>query len=181
MDKNYFIQLTSNLYRLTLLFPKKEPLRYKIREVADEVLAKLVQIDLTGSIPVNKLILELQKDLEILDSFFEIAKIQNWVSYFDVLEIQKEYSKIREVIKGVKEDSEANFSISLSPRQEKILVIVKEKRRIQLGDLIPIFPEISRRTLIRDCEFLCQAGLIIREGSGRGSSYCLKCDMSHLA
>ena len=39
MDKNSLIELTNKVYKLTLLFPKKEPLRYKIREVADDILA----------------------------------------------------------------------------------------------------------------------------------------------
>jgi len=96
MDKNYFIKLTTNLYRLTLLFPKKEPLRYKVRGLADEILGNCVLV-LGGSPSQSKnLILETKKDLEILDSYLELAKSQNWVSPFDVLEIQKEYSKIRQ-------------------------------------------------------------------------------------
>ena len=44
MDKEYFIKLTSDLYQLTLFFPKKEPLRYKMRELANNVLASLTMI-----------------------------------------------------------------------------------------------------------------------------------------
>ena len=42
MDKEYLIQLAKNAYNLTLLFPKKDPLRYKVRELADEVLEFLI-------------------------------------------------------------------------------------------------------------------------------------------
>ena len=42
MDKEKVIDLTNKVYRQTLLFPKKEPLRYKIREVADDFLAKFI-------------------------------------------------------------------------------------------------------------------------------------------
>ena len=42
MDKNTFIQLAKDAYRLTLLFPNREPLRYKIREVADDIVACFV-------------------------------------------------------------------------------------------------------------------------------------------
>ena len=75
MDKNHLIQLTQNLYRLTLLFPKKEPLRYKMRELADDILANYLQIQLTEARPLQVL-----DKLEILDSFFEVAKAQNWVA-----------------------------------------------------------------------------------------------------
>jgi len=39
MNKENLTQITNELYRLTLLFPKKEPLRYKMRELADDILA----------------------------------------------------------------------------------------------------------------------------------------------
>jgi len=42
MDRSFLIQLTNEIYRLTLLFPKKEPLRYKMRELADDILANFL-------------------------------------------------------------------------------------------------------------------------------------------
>ena len=44
MKRDELIQLTNVVYRLTLLFPKKEPLRYKIREVADDILTTVLRI-----------------------------------------------------------------------------------------------------------------------------------------
>jgi len=182
MDKNYLIQLTNNLYRLTLLFPKKEPLRYKMRELADDILAK-----------------PNEKDLEVLDSFFEVAKSQNWVSPNDILEIQKEYSKLKEDL----EKSESRIGdvevrpqqippqqvpieigsrlvqndgdrISINQRQEKILEILKEKGKAQVGELKQIFPEVSKRTLRRDFEFLLKQGKIERIGERNDTFYRLK-------
>jgi len=42
MEKKFLLQFTNELYRLTLLFPKKEPLRYKMRELADDILANFL-------------------------------------------------------------------------------------------------------------------------------------------
>lgn len=42
MEKKFLLQITNELYRLTLLFPKKEPLRYKMRELADDILANFL-------------------------------------------------------------------------------------------------------------------------------------------
>jgi len=89
MNKQLLIQLTNNLYRLTLLFPKKEPLRYKMREKADDILAK-----------------PNEKDLEVLDSFFEVALVQNWVSPSDILAIKKGYDNLREILKKYKPEKE---------------------------------------------------------------------------
>lgn len=106
MDKNNLYDLTNRLYRLTLLFPKKEPLRYKMREAADEILANLVNWESLNNPNPGKyaggaeaknreIIFAIEKDLEVLNSYFEVAKWQNWLNYFDVLEIQEEYVKIK--------------------------------------------------------------------------------------
>ena len=92
MDRSFLIQLTNDLYKLTLLFPKKEPLRYKIRELADSILASLVNQH-------PRLINSVLETLEILDSYFEVAKAQNWVSPSEILAIQKEYANLREELK----------------------------------------------------------------------------------
>ena len=191
MDKDYFIQLTANLYRLTLLFPKKEPLRYKTRELADDILANSTLI-LRGSFHKSKnLILETEKDLEVLNSFFEIAKNQNWVSPFDVLEVQKEYSKIGEEIKKLsgstlptteavsseaepREVDPRKVEGRGSGRQEKILEILKEKGKAQVWELKQIFPEVSKRTLRRDFENLLNQGFIERMGERNETFYQLK-------
>jgi len=116
MDKFFLIQLTTNLYRLTLLFPKKEPLRYKIRELADEILANFLRImnqyeyTNTSSKKTENRSLQILEDLKILDSFFEVAKAQNWVSPAETLKLQQEYSKLKENLK-----TQANFNRSLVP------------------------------------------------------------------
>ena len=80
MNKEFLIQLTQNLYRLTLLFPKKDPIRYKMREIADDILENFLRITNTASKKAENCSPQLLKDLEILDCFFEVAKNQNWVS-----------------------------------------------------------------------------------------------------
>ena len=184
MDKEYFIQLTSNLYRLTLLFPKKEPLRYKIRGLTDDILANLISI-LKGDFHKSKnLIAETERNLEILDGFFEVAKAQNWVSPLDILEVQKEYSKIREEIEKVKEtestekleevSSEISFPQEISNRHQRILGILKEREAVQVGEIVKVFPEVSKRTLRRDFRFLVRQGLVERVGEKNKTFYRLR-------
>ncbi len=70
MDKEFFIKLTANIYRLTLLFPKKEPLRFKMREIANKILADSILI-LRGHFRSSEnLFFEVRKDIEVLDGFF---------------------------------------------------------------------------------------------------------------
>jgi DNA-binding transcriptional ArsR family regulator len=190
MDKEYFIQLTKNLYHLTLLFPKKEPLRYKMRELVDEILANLLSI-LEGNFHKSgNFVVEIEKDLEVLDSYFEVAIDQNWVRPEDVLEIQKEYSNIKEEIESVEKEertipilpilgninkkpveSDNDF---INERQQKILDILREKGKTQVGQLVSVFPQISKRTLRRDFRSLLKRGLIERIGEKNYTFYQVK-------
>ena len=167
MDKNNLIELTNKVYKLTLLFPKKEPLRYKIREVADDILA------------YNSSSKKLQENLSILKKYFEVAKYQNWVSYFDILEIEKKYDKIAirdpvSVELSVKKANGDRISGALDSRKEKILEILKEKEKIQVWEVNEILSDVSKRTLRRDFEQLLKQGLVERIGERNETFYCLK-------
>jgi hypothetical protein len=186
MNKDFLIQLTNNLYRLTLLFPKKEPLRYKMRELADDILAK-----------------PNEKDLEVLNKFFEVAKVQSWVSPFDVMAIQKDYDNIREELNLVSEKTPQIFPETVAPRtlskiidnstvpeimsrmsevppsernerQERILAFLRENGRAQVWEVKQVFPEVTKRTLRRDFEQMLNQGLIERMGEKNNTFYQVK-------
>jgi hypothetical protein len=188
MNKDFLIQLTNSLYRLTLLFPKKEPLRYKMRELADDILVR----------PSDK-------DLEALDRFFEVAKVQNWVSPFDILAIQKDYDNIREELSLVSEKMPNIFSETAVPRvfskliedsnsiidqkfpdnqemhpsernerQERILAFLRENGRAQVWEVKQVFPEVTKRTLRRDFEQMLNQGIIERMGEKNNTFYQAK-------
>ncbi len=206
MEQENIISLTNKIYNLTLLFPKKEPLRYKIREVGDEILKGIIEWDVLHSHnPVRflnversekeKVIINLEKNFNILKGYFAIFKRQNWVSFFDILEIEKEYNKIEEEIKikanylysgGVeKENSEKKEKIplkkakqeksdnftNLNERQEKIIDFLKKNSRSQVWQIKNIFPDISKRTLRRDFEQLLRKGIIKRKGERNNTFY----------
>ena len=116
MDRDFLIQLTNSLYRLTLLFPKKEPLRYKMREIADDILADLIKLSPEVSAEVgppqvkNKRVENVipWAGLEVLDGFFEVAKEQNWVSPEEILKLQENYSKLKEELKTEVEEDKSS-------------------------------------------------------------------------
>ena len=182
MNKDFLIQLTNNLYQLTLLFPKKEPLRYKMRELADEILNDFYKDQ-------NP---EIFKNLEILDSFFEVVKNQSWVSQNDILSLQEEYSKLKEDFKNSPQPNQAlekvkifdelkttelgteNISQFSNSRHGKILGILKEKGRAQVWEIKQIFPEVSKRTLRRDFEQMVNQGIIERMGERNDTFYQVK-------
>jgi len=120
MDKNRVIETTNELYRLTLLFPKKEPLRFKMREIADEILANFVTYFNPSPNTLNPVAVQSSNNLfEVLDSFFEVAKQQNWVKPADILNLQDEYKVIgQEIEKEVKQTDIVNKEEPESQKQE---------------------------------------------------------------
>jgi len=171
MNRDFLIQLTGKLYRLTLFFPKKEPLRYKMRELADNFLLK-----------------PNEKDLEALDSFFEIALAQNWVSPSDLLAIKQEYANLSGELKKPKQEkkkgspefapvkvyTQASSTGYNSDRHEKILEFLKENGRAQVWQIKQILPDVSKRTLRRDFESMLGKGKIERLGERNNTFYQIK-------
>ena len=195
MEKKFLLQITNELYRMTLLFPKKEPLRYKMREIGDEILAKCLTSDVKQDPTQHP---ELNNSLEVLDSFFEVAKNQNWIKPEDFLNLQKEYSKLRENLEKleIKNPPVKNVDVGrqhqpteVRPlqnsdsrsrqegRQEKILTFLKEKEKAQVWQIKQIFPQTSKRTLRRDFENLFKQGIIERIGE-RNETYYIRARQS---
>ena len=163
MDKQHLIDLTNVVYKLTLLFPKKEPLRYKMRETADDILAR----NLTKQ--------DLGNNLEVLDGFFEVAKGQNWVKPEQLLEIQKEYAKLRKSNPhGVESNPKGSEVGPLPERQERILAFLREQGRVQVWQVKEVMSEVTKRTLRRDFEALLKQGLIERIGERNNTFYQIK-------
>ena len=188
LNKENLIELTNNLYRLTLLFPKKEPLRYKMRELADEILANSLRIA-ENSKTVENCSRPILEELEVLDSFFEVAKSQNWVKKEELLNLQQEYIKLKEDLEKSTIQNVEVQNVEVRPpqipqlipgpgkeinqRQEKILAFLRENGRAQVWQAKQILPEVSKRTLRRDFEFLLKQGKIERIGERNETFYQL--------
>jgi predicted HTH transcriptional regulator len=188
MEKDYLIKLTLAVYKVTELFPEKEPLRYQIREKANEILAELISDNPGLSLEKKE---ELLEKIGAINAYFEIARYQNWVNEKNLVVLEREYAKL----KNIQEFSEKNKELSskegrvlqtkkhqikenppkqpvlpkISPiqRQEKILNLLKYKKRITLSELRKIFPQVSSRTLRRDMEAIFKKGLISRKRKGQ--------------
>ena len=60
---------------------------------------------------------------------------------------------------------------ALQRRQQKILEILKERGKAQVGDFKKIFPSVSKRTLRRDFRGLTDNGLVERIGEKNDTFY----------
>ena len=145
MEKSQIIELTKEIYKVTLLFPRKEPLRYKMRETATEVLEDFAALDVLDNKDFDRysgqaesmkrdIIFSLEKGLSTLNSYFEVAKWQRWVDYFDVLSIQEKYVKIKELLirsdANVETRQNLNFSFNFQKTENIALTasVVQEKQ-----------------------------------------------------
>lgn len=168
-NREYLVKLTCAVYKVTDGFPENEPLKFKIREIAAQVLADIILIQ-------NKIGREqFSANIDILTAYFDLAKSQNWVDSKNFLILQQKYNKIK---KELLESSESNQKPSqsfaklrlgsenqnLSERQKKILQILKKREKAQVGELQKTFSDVSKRTLRRDLDDLLGQGLVDRVG-----------------
>lgn len=190
MKEKELVELTNKVYRQTLLFPKREPLRYKVRETADDILRYVVEWEASKN---KDLLFEIEKNLKVIKAYLNIVKWQNWVSYFDIIRIELEYDKVKKYygnqqsvkVETVKEKVRVGKSLSagrqeekiikkdLTSREKKILDILKQKEKVQVGDIKEIMKDVSKRTLRRDFDDLLKQNLVERVGQSNETYYVL--------
>jgi len=180
MDRNYLIKLTLAIYKVTKVFPNKEPLKFLIREKADQILADFI---------LKSKVKNIQENIDIINGYFEIAKKQNWVDELNFLVLKREYNEVTEELEGEIGKTEKKEKISkkilkssnphpdpiiLNNRCERILDILREKEKAQIWEFKKLFPEVTKRTLRRDFEFLLKQRMVIRAGENNNVYYMLK-------
>jgi len=111
MDKNTLTGLAKDIYQLTLLFPTREPLRYKLREIADDAIAEFIM-------KKNNYLDNLERLFEVINSYLEIAIVQNWVSPAKIDEIKNNYAQAtQELTETKKEPSPVNHNQNFSKEE----------------------------------------------------------------
>ena len=147
----FFLKLTLAVHKVTELLPAGEQLKDQIRELADRVLADFLLNN------TEKAFRKIQELMGLLD----LAEAKNWVDPRNFEVLRREYGKI-EIEKPVR---------AVSGRKEKILKTINGSGKTKLGDLVRAFPDVNRRTLLRDLGEFTKIGLLVRNGSGRGAHY----------
>lgn len=127
MDKSHFIKLTLAVYRVTGLFPEDEPLRQKIRNKANDILAGLISANPNPAAEKKTLL----KDIEILRSYFDLAEAQNWVESLNFLVLCREYDKIEQYLRQPAADPLRLLGLSLEKQIEEPKIENKPKLKPQ--------------------------------------------------
>ena len=188
MDKDYLIKLTLAVYRVTELFPVREPLRIDIRKRANRILADSVLIFSQNPVNLakeqkNKVFEQILGNIEVLQGYFEVAQAQKWLEEANFLVLKREYAKMGQEIskkppkkqnKPFKQSTEDSPLSVGNERCGRILEVLRQKEKAQIWEFKKIFPQVTKRTLRRDFGYLLTRGLVERIGDGKWTFYKLK-------
>lgn len=187
------LNLSLAIYRVSQNFPEGEVLGAQMKELGNEIAGSLAEKDYSSVL----------KRIERLQIYFRIARQQKWVRAINWSILEFEYYRIsQEVIlilqagegrNSKKKESEGIMShniqkerkspvqkeknpapIRLSDRQDKILKQLRVKQVLKLADLLPLFKDVSERTLRYDLQTLLENRLIEKNGVNKGVTYFLK-------
>jgi len=61
-----------------------------------------------------------------------------------------------------------------NPRQDEILKYLQKNKKVTVGQLLKLFPNITDRTLRRDLNKMEKQGMVVRSGSTKSVHYTLK-------
>ena len=86
--------------------------------------------------------------------------------FYIVFRQSKKYLKMAGQEKGNEEKTS-----SLNIRQKKAFDLIKQRGRLTMKEYINLCPEVNRRTLTRDLNYLMKSGLVIRRGKGKRDLY----------
>jgi len=191
MESSYLIKLSLVLYKVTESIPDGEPLRSCIREKANSILENLILLSKSPAGLKKEQQGQTETDIESLLAYFKIAGEQEWANkeYFMVL--AKEYKQIKREIeqslekKKVEKPQPSNPTPVSKPvskpskvlagkkRCKEILRLLENRDSLQVKDLQEVFPNVTKRTLRRDFEFLLNQGLVKRVGERSDTEYRL--------
>lgn len=176
MDKDYLIKLTLAVHQASEWWPGNVFLKFKIRNLVNEILADFILISHTN--PGSDVCSRITKNIQALKQDLKELRAQKLIDRKDFLLFQREYNRIgegvaalvpaqpRERIAAEKQESKVRDPVigGLNQRQQKILQILERKEKIQVWELKKVFPNLSKRTLRRDLESLLKKELIRRNG-----------------
>jgi ATP-dependent DNA helicase RecG len=94
-------------------------------------------------------------DIELNDNYFYVTFKQS-----------REYLEMAD-----KEKAKEELLAKLNERQKKAFRYVREKGKITMKDYMELCPDVNRKTLTRDLNYLIKLGLVIRKGKGKRDLY----------
>ena len=109
------------------------------------------------------------------DRIREICKKEN--APFPDIELNENYFYVtfrqsRDYLEMTEKEKEKEELIAtLNERQKNAFKYIEEKGKITMKDYMELCPDVNRKTLTRDLNYLIKLGLVIRKGKGKRDLY----------
>ena len=187
------LNLSLAVYRVTASFPMGEVLSYQLRLLANQIVGDIVVGDLAKiEKKINRLLVYFKiasqqnwvraENWAVLN--FEYFKLKQEIDFLTKINSEEE-AIVREE-KAVKSNNLMSHNIKkevkiikepiskiagLSDRQNNILTEINKRRSVKNADLVPLFKNVSDRTLRNDLTFLLEKKLIRKEGVNKTAVY----------
>ncbi|MDD5013083.1 MAG: hypothetical protein PHI45_02670 [Candidatus Pacebacteria bacterium] len=193
MNAEEIIKLTNAVYKVTDLFPPREPLKMAIRKEALNILFFSV-LFLKDFNPKNKE--DSLASIKIIETCFKVSRKQNWINEKNFEILEREYAKVGEFLKekiSIKKESVSKkpavekqpkkepekFEISnksieyekLSDIQLKLLEVLQNKGQLRPFEINTYFPQLSPRSVRRELKELREKNIINSTGGGKSTFY----------
>ncbi len=178
--QNDIVKITNAVYKIVEFFPD-EVLKTKAKEQALLVLE---------SVKRGKAAKQIVQDIDVLESYLKLGKLQGFVSDMNFLIVAKEYqlvasslqqeirnpnieipnksqiqnNNLPKTVKSLPVVKPQPASKVFEGRQGKIISILKQKQKAQVADLIKQLPNVTKRTIRRDLDVLLREKAVMRVG-----------------
>lgn len=189
-------KLASALYLITSFLTDQEPLKWKLRSLASDLISATVSLREKQVIPpiVRDIILNITGLLTVAKNVGLISTENNelmqeeFSKYIDVFDYTKNVSDVfkseapipetkkLEMAPLLKDKSLKEFgavSVKKNSRQNIIIALLKRKKEIMIKDVSPLIGGCSEKTIQRELSTMVQAGILRKIGEKRWSRYTL--------
>ncbi len=185
-------KIASALYLITSFFDDKEPLKWRVRSLATDLLSDSIKVKLPMTREVSAL-LAMAKSVGLVSEMNynilhpELIKLMNEsensldLAFFQETPINErslpEPQKAEHVKDNILEKRELKtfgaVSVKKNSRQSIIISILKRKREIMIKDVTPLISGCSEKTIQRELSGMVASGVLRKVGEKRWSRYSL--------
>lgn len=177
MDSNYLIYLSFHLFKIAESFSDDYLLKTKTKNLVFKILTDgLIFLETKKNNPHKD---RLFSNIDNLQDILFQLRLEKKITRQQFLFFRNEYQRLKNKIKKIfppslsSSSTKTKFLPGINQRQQKIIEILKQKNTVQVKDIKKIFPDISKRTIRRDFDFLIKKGLVKRVGQWNNISYQL--------
>ncbi|OGY23959.1 MAG: hypothetical protein A2172_02785 [Candidatus Woykebacteria bacterium RBG_13_40_15] len=163
MKQDFLFKLTNGVYRVTNLFPKEEPLKFKIREMALEIFTDFISASPNPGVKtLEEVTPQICSSIDIITGLFDLSEACGWVNSKNFSVLREGYDKVKQYLQN--HNLTENQPL-LGSRKEKIREFLNSNGGAPTREILEFLGGgMSKRTLRRELGELVRDGAIERMG-----------------